>query len=198
MKSPYYLEALRWTNTYRKLIVTGSQRSGTTICAQMISTDLGWAYIDETAVDVSSADKAICLIRNREKFVLQMPAILMKMDDIAGFLDDSGGAVIVMRRPYREVEASRRRIGWSPREDAELGVRQDLLDRASSVGCPLPHPQVFLTRKLGLMEFRQMYIEHYLQYLPHFLVLDYRDLAGHPLYVAPELRRNFRPKQTAL
>jgi len=198
MESPCYLEALRWAKKYRKLIVTGSQRSGTTICAQMVSADLGWEYIDETAVDVSSTDKAVCLIRYRENFVLQMPGILMKIDDVAGFLDNEGGAVIVMRRPYREVEASRRRIGWLPREDAELSVRQDLLDRANSVDCPLPHPQAFLTRKLGLMEFRQMYIEHYLQHLPHFLVLDYRDLTGHPLYVAPELRRNFRPKQTAL
>ena len=191
-----YLEALRWANAYRKLIVTGSQRSGTTICAQMLSVDLRWEYFDETVVDLASIDKVARLMRDREKFVLQMPSLLRKADDIAEWLGDGEGSVIVMRRPYREVEASRRRIGLRPRENVDRCLRQDLVERAHSVGYPLPSPQTFLTRKLSLMEFRQIYISHYLQHLPHFFVLDYSDLTGHPLYVAPEFRRSFRPKQT--
>ena len=198
MKSPCYLEALQWANAYRKLIVTGSQRSGTTICAQMLSADLGWEYIDETVVDLASTDKVGRLMRDREEFVLQMPSLLRKTDDIAEWLGDGGGAVIVMPRPYGEVEASRRRIGLRPRENVDLDLRQDLVERARSVGFPLPSQQTFLIRKLSLMEFRQMYIEHYLQYLPHFFALDYSGLAGHPLYVAPELRGSFAPKQTTV
>ena len=198
MRSSGYLAVLRRATAYRKLVVTGSERSGTTICARMLGADLGFDFVDETDLGDSPDTEAISLIRDREAFVLQMPNLLLRTDTVAGFLGEGALGVVVMRRPYVDVEASRRRIGLMRRNNIGLELRRNLLRRAKSVGCPVKHWPIFLLRKLSLMEFRQMYVEHYLRHLPHFLLLDFNDLNGHPMYVPSELRRTFRPKQTAV
>ena len=171
MRSSPYLEALRWTRAYRKVVVTGSQRSGTTVCARMLAADRGWDFIDETRIGTDGTDDTTmtrlrALLDGRDGFVLQMPNLLMRTGEVADLAGTGRTGILVMRRPFREVEASRQRIGLLPR--------------------------------LPLMEYRQLYIEHCLQGRPHMRVLDYADLEGHPMHVPKDQRRNFKPKQTTL
>ena len=164
MRSPRYQATLRWAGAYRKLAVTGSQRSGTAVCGRMLAADLGWEFIDETAVGVSLMEAAASLMQDGVGFVLQMPSLLARTDEIAHLLGEGRVGAVVMRRPHRDVKASGRRLG--------------LCERPGLVGC------------------RQTLVER-LARQPHFRVLDYADLAGHPLWVEPKLRQSVGPKQTS-
>lgn len=110
----------RWA----RIVVTGPQRSGTTICAQMIAMDTGHAFIDE--VEFSVYDHG-CFARllERERIVVQAPSMF------TWILDNPGGLyVVLVRRPLEEIHASEHRIGWGvwePTERLLLGTQ----DRAA-------------------------------------------------------------------
>ena len=196
MRSPPYLEALEWTRAYAKIAVTGSQRSGTTICARMIAADRGWDFVDETDIGTNAIDGAARMVRERDGFVLQMPNLMTRTDAVAAHMGKGGLGIVAMRRPFEEVDASRKRIGLRPRDHVEVEQRRSLLEKARSVGSRIPDEDAFMTRPMSLMEWRQTYVEHYLRRLPHVRVLDFASLAGHPLHVPETLRRDFAPKQT--
>src|SRR6056297_1814003 len=91
---------------HKKILVTGPQRSGTTICARMIAHDTGLEYIDEDRIGVDNLSLAHDLFMSSRQFVLQAPALARwchKMD---------ADLVVFMMRSIADIEKSQRRIGW--------------------------------------------------------------------------------------
>ena len=91
---------------HKKILVTGPQRSGTTICARMIAHDTGFEYIDENRIGVDNLTLAKMLFESSENFVLQAPALSRWCHKLNADL------VVFMMRAISDIEKSQRRIGW--------------------------------------------------------------------------------------
>jgi len=91
---------------HKRIIVTGPQRSGTTICAHMISHDTGLEYIDEDRIGVDNLSLARNLFSSHKNCVLQAPALARHCHELDVDL------VVFMIRPVADIIKSQKRIGW--------------------------------------------------------------------------------------
>jgi len=95
--------------TYSKILVTGPQRSGTTICSHMIAHDTGFQHVDE--IDFHVRDRATfdTFIYSKEPSVIHCPAMAYIIHEY-GSIDNL--LVVWLIRPLNEIKASQKRIGW--------------------------------------------------------------------------------------
>jgi hypothetical protein len=165
-------EALR---RHRRIAVTGPQRSGTTIAAKMIAADTGYRCFDELDYGVFDTDRWRGLM-SVDGAVVQCPHMLKDI------VDDPPPDifVVLMRRDLPAIHASAVRIGW---RDHPWGNVAELW-------------------KFGLREGDSASVKYeYWEGSPKsfpYVELPYDLLRRHPLFVSDELRRRFRPKQTAV
>ncbi|MCK5056118.1 MAG: PqqD family protein [Candidatus Aminicenantes bacterium] len=158
---------------FDNLLVTGPQRSGTRICARMIAHDLGRQYIDENDLDMDSLYLLCSFLEKKQRYVIQCPCLCRYIH----IFNRRDTAVILMRRDLEEIAASQKRIGWS-REWLELAK----YDRTEGV----------------IAEVKYSFWENYQKKRTrHAFEINYDSLAAHPLWVAKDLRLNFKPEQTS-
>jgi len=162
---------------FGKIMVTGPQRSGTTICAKMIAHDLGVRYIDEDDIGWKSAsvmdeDALRRLFQNETGFVVQAPAAAHMCHQLGA--DDV--AVVFMMRDVDAIIASQKRIGWKY-ERVEL----DKYDA--------PHGPIAVVKyRCWFMWQRDM--------IKHPFEIEYAALHQHPMWVPQDKRRGFATRQT--
>lgn len=157
----------------RRVIVSGPQRSGTTIAAKMLALDLKLPFIDETEFGVHDTDKFHATLRGRKEFVLQAPTMsphLAQIPDVD---------VVWMRRNLQDVLRSQKRIGWGRWEKLERDRYHDH-SRDPIATVKARAWDLFQRVELGERAFD----------------LDYESLRGHPLWVDPDNRAGFKDKQT--
>ena len=159
---------------FSRIIVTGPQRSGTTICAAMIAHDLGYRLCLEDKIATDSYTQAALLIAASRNFVLQAPALC----HYAERLSIPQMAIVLMRRGIEDIVASEHRIGWhgSAHHKWELqkyGVEDGVIS-----------------------EIKYAYWEIYQQSRIHNpFEVEYESLAAHPMWIPKEERVNFRSRQ---
>lgn len=160
---------------HRVILVTGPQRSGTTIAATMIAQDTGHILYLEEAFGVH--DKALWqrLIKHAQKAVIQCPGM-------SAFVHEESGAdvlVVWMERELADILASQERINWPPwdkaREVAKYGEDQ---------GEP------------AAIKYRH-WREWQRDATANYLELPFSSLAGHPLWVPKAERSTFAARQVA-
>lgn len=100
---------IRWSN----ILVTGPQRSGTTLVAHAIAYDLGLSYCDEDDIgwEGCSQNKEDVLRRTLalgRGYVVQAPACA----DICHTLPEDT-IIVFVRRDVQDIEKSQERIGWA-------------------------------------------------------------------------------------
>ena len=161
---------------FKKIMVTGPQRSGTTICARMIAHDLGLRYIDEDGVGWKSAsvmdENALCrLFRLETGFVVQAPAAA----HICHQFSAEDTAIVFMFRNINDIIASQTRIGW-PYEDVELS-------KYGAAHGPIAQVKYEYWREVQKPQ------------IIHPFEIHYKSLATHPLWVPKAERSNFKPRQ---
>jgi Coenzyme PQQ synthesis protein D (PqqD) len=161
-----------WLKKFKKILVTGPQRSGTRICARMIAHDTGYKYIDEKVLGVDSFYKLFSLFDSNLCCVVQCPALCRHVHMFSR--DES--AIVLMRRNVKDIIASQERIGWNW-EKPEL-ARYDC-----SAGVIAEVKYEFWDKE------QRPRIEHSFE-------IAYDSLAGHPLWVPKNMRGNFGPDQT--
>ncbi len=159
------------------VLITGPQRSGTTICTRMVAHDTGLRYVDEAEYGIHDEDAWRGLIADGGNIAVHCPAMCHA---VHGLADDARVAVILMRRDLRNIIASQERIGWTereePRELAKYGaaygpvalVKWDHWERGQ--------------RDLFPVERR--------------FEIEYESLAGHPLWISQPQRTYFGHRQT--
>jgi hypothetical protein len=158
---------------HNKIVVTGPQRSGTRIGAQMIAHDTGHRFVDEAEFLIKDSDLFREFLQN-DGVVLQAPHMLKDVVD-----DPPPGIFIVlMRRHLDQIHASAARIGWTE----NFGGNTTEL------------------KKFGLTEgdsaaVKYAYWDSHDKSVP-FLEVPYESLQAHPLYVADEQRKTFGHWQT--
>jgi hypothetical protein len=161
---------------HSRIVVTGPQRSGTTIAAKMIAHDTGHRYVDEAEFAVYDVEKWEAIAREEDRVVVQCPHMLKVIVDSL----PPDIFVVLMRRNLEDIHNSQRRIDWECRFKGN-------------------------TRELamfGLVEgdSAQLKYDHWdsSQKPANFVEIDYESLRNHPLYVAKEHRVNFHFRQTAV
>lgn len=158
---------------FKTILVTGPQRSGTTICAKMIAHDLGIEYIDEGKFGIDNLFAFKQIVDSDGSKVIQAPGLCKSAHIVAGWVDM---AVILMRRPIGEIVKSELRIGW------EFGT-YELVKYGLDGG-------VISTVKYNFWDGYQRF------FIQNLFEIEYDDLSSHPLWVPKDARVNFQPKQT--
>lgn len=155
---------------HKHVLVTGPQRSGTTIAAEVLAAGLGRPCVREEEVGVARLD----LLFER----LAGPACVVQAPALAAACHHWPGAVVFLVRDPAEVGASRRRVGWA--EHAGAPYLRDDLDGRAAVEFAYHAWRRFQQPALCGRGFG----------------LDYRSLEGHRLWVPDDRRRGFGPRQT--
>lgn len=94
------------------VLVTGPQRSGTTIAAHILAAELGHRYIDEVAFGAHDHRRAFELFAEGG-VVVQGPGLC----HVAHLYGRREGVVVMMRRDYEAIRRSEERIGWRGERD---------------------------------------------------------------------------------
>ena len=95
--------------TYRVVLVTGPQRSGTRIAARMIAADSGLRYVDEDEFGVYNHKRLRAIIAQAEGVVIQCPAMCHMVHKVAA----EDVLVVMMMRDVDDIVASEKRIDWT-------------------------------------------------------------------------------------
>jgi hypothetical protein len=159
------------------ILVSGPQRSGTTICGKMVAKDTGFKYIDEFEIKLFNLDKLRAIFAAGVGNVIQCPALCRNLHEIA----DDRIAVVFMRREIKDIIASQERIKWSCEKGELIRYRKD--ERGGS--------EIISEVKYHFWDTVQK------SRIPHAFEVQYESLASHPMWVDKDLRKNFNAKQTS-
>jgi len=155
------------------ILVTGPQRSGTTIAAKMIAQDTGHLLVLEERFGTHDKGRWEKIIEGSHGVVIQCPTMCRWAHQF-GERDDV--LVVLMRRDIDDIIASQERIGWRERRElVPYGVDEGPIAAV----------------KYDYWEREQV------GQIRHSLELEYEDLSDHPLWVPKARRRRFGPRQTA-
>lgn len=156
-------------------MVTGPQRAGTRICAQMIAFDTGYRFVDELDFKVNHFPKFINMF-SCENVVVQAPGLSHRAVSVSKF---KNSLIVFMRRDVKDIVASQKRISWIGKE-VEYG----------NYGLPATHPIEVSQVKYNFWDnFQKRDIDDYLE-------IDYNSLSKHPFWVPKKFREDFGPFQT--
>ncbi|WP_415918893.1 hypothetical protein [Tateyamaria sp. SN6-1] len=173
-------------NAFKKIIVTGPQRSGTTIASRIIADAMSMPNLDESAVGPGNKAGFFEKIENETRFVFQFPNACEWLQDLAKY-DDI--AIVFMERLNEEILASQERIAW--RGGSPKGYPKYALDKLPE------HVASLVDEDKHLFENRKTVFEIFQRpLLRHCFVLEYGSMKSASAWVKKEDRKNFNPKQT--
>jgi hypothetical protein len=78
----YCVEFIEKLKKYKKIIITGAQRSGTRFVTNALANDLSYDVVDEVDYEISDFNRFIKTIDNNENIVIQAPALTNRLLDI--------------------------------------------------------------------------------------------------------------------
>lgn len=163
-------------NQHKHIVVSGPQRSGTTICARMISYSLEHAcYLEETFATHhwwGDFQKLFMFLLEHKngKVVCQCPALSAYVH-----LLPEDTAVVFMKRPIKDILASEARINWT---DAPR-----MLNR-------------YFKSNGIVSEIKYLVWYQYQKKLIRYAYdIDYKELKKHPLWVEKNQRKDFSSRQ---
>ena len=160
----------------RKVLVTGPQRSGTTIAAKMIAEEFNLHYIDEEEIKIDDIQLFYSANRGRTSYVLQAPGLAF----IAHRLPVD--VVVYMMRDIADIKKSEKRIDWAKDWNNSEANKYFMNNMAASA-----------VKYYGWSEFQKPYMDkHNKQYFE----IDYESLKEHPLWIDKVNRINFKARQT--
>lgn len=165
---------------YRKILVTGPQRSGTTITSQILAMESGYRYIDEREFNLRDPTLFEQFLRDDQNMVIQCPSMSHLIDQFGS----EKNLIIFMHRNPREIMSSQMRIGWKSERHEKKLYRGKV--------CYLPH----LFTPICVLKYLHWHFEQKHK-VSHYLNLQYSSLDNHPLWIDKENRSTFKAKQTA-
>lgn len=149
---------------FRVVVVTGPQRSGTTIAARIIAEESGMRYVDEDEYGTKDVTAWKRLIAEGDKLVIQSPAMARWVHEVAR-ADDV--MVVWMERPLGDILRSQKRIGWN-----------DATERVKYKDCEGYHDDA----PVAQIKYR-FWTVYQRGLVQHAMNLRYDDLTGHRLWM---------------
>lgn len=161
------------------VLVTGPQRSGTTIAAHILAGELGFQYVDEVAFNAHDHRRAQALF-SEGGVVLQGPGLC----HVAHLYGCRGGAVVMMRRDCEAIHRSEERIGWrSERDGFNVRIEREKYEAMFGIS----------GNNIALIKY---YCWDTIQKPRCFgYDLDYESMRRHPLWRPQSERERFGPRQ---
>jgi hypothetical protein len=160
---------------FNRILVSGPQRSGTTLIARAIWQDTGLEYVDEQEFSAVNEAEWRAMVQLRENFVMQCPGMCRYIHEF-GQEDDL--AVVMCHRPIADIITSQERIGWEW-EKYEL-LRYDL---SQGVIAEVKYGYWNEVQKRSINNAFDVYYSH---------------LDQHPLWIPQEQRADFNRRQWKL
>jgi hypothetical protein len=167
------------------ILVSGPQRSGTRIATRMIAADTGYRYIDEDLYEVYNTEQFFSITRQMHKVVVHCPSMSHVMQLVA--TDDI--LVVWMIRNLDDIAASEKRVNWCIGPYAELAnlglgpLQAKRYRRHGGQIAPLKYAHWWGFQR---------------EQITHWLELEFKSLARHPLWIPKTQRLDFTEKQTEL
>ena len=153
---------------YPKIIVSGTQRSGTMICSRMICYDTGYdfKYVG------NNRELTNVLLNQYNNIVIHGPGICRWLHEF-GQRDDT--LIVFMKRPIEDIIKSQERINWSWEwlELSLYGFEKGIISKVKY----------------------DYFYSYQKDKIKNLLEINYSDLSSHPLWIPKELRKNFEPEQ---
>lgn len=182
LTNPEVIKAIRSLSEYQALLVTGPQRSGTTIGARVLAQETGLEYIDEDDFGVHDCKLFEAILR-QPGIVVQCPAMSRWIHHYA----TEQRCVVFMHRLAHEINASADRVGWN--YAPELDKYKSIMLNGATM------PMLNITRH-NLATVTYMYWQSVQKpACPHSFDLHFDTLRGHPLFVQDHLRKEFTLRQ---
>jgi hypothetical protein len=165
-------DALPLLKAFKKILVTGPQRSGTTIASKIISHELGLTWLKEESVEVDRLDLFFKIHFSAANYVLQAPGVchlchVLPVD-----------AIVFMWRASKDIKESVDRIGWMKHNRYECEKYYKLRGDAPS----------WLIKK-------KIYRTFQVHNIRNPFTISYQSLRDHQFYVQPEVRKGFHCRQ---
>lgn len=158
---------------FRKVLVTGPQRSGTTIAARILADELGYRFVSEKDIKTHSLWRLHKRLLSLRREVIQGPCF----GSICHYIDTPKTLVVFMRRNVDQIARSEQRIGWNAQKWELANYFRD----SGTVGA---------VRYECWEKYQQPLME-----VP-WIELAHDSFAGHRLWVESEKRRHFSDHQT--
>lgn len=102
-----YQQVLASALNWDKILVTGVQRSGTTIAAYALAKALGYRFVDEIEFHAHNTSEFDSIMNSEDKCVIQCPAL---MHYIKKYQDNA--LIVVMKRNKGDIIASMVKHNW--------------------------------------------------------------------------------------
>jgi hypothetical protein len=164
-------------NKYRSILVTGPQRSGTTIATKMIAQDTGKKHIGESVIYEQNKNNFMHNFRlkidywAKQESVIHCPTLVSVCNDY----DISDILIVFMMRDIEDIIASQKRVGW---------------------GSEHFEKEFFPPDKRPISVIKQEFWKN--NKPSNGMEIHYEDLKGHPLWIPKHKRISFHSKQTIL
>jgi len=157
---------------FDKILVTGPQRSGTTLCAQIIADELGHKFVPEEDININQVDRLKLLLAEPERMAIQCPGVARWIDEIA----DENCAVVWMMRNTGDIIESERMIKWD-----------DSVERTA-------YDAVGIDRPISVIK-TEYYFEEQEPVIKNAFVVTYEDLEKSKWWVPLGERKHWGPRQ---
>lgn len=166
---------------HARILVTGPQRSGTTIAARMIAHDTGYLFVPEERFGTDKRRAFEGMLKS-DHFSVQCPTMCRWIHEYA----DDETLVVMMIRDTDNIRASEERISWG------VGAYPELM----RYGMSIRQARSFRLRGREIAPIKYAYWrDRQRSSIPHWLELEYESLSEHPLWVPKEERACFRARQ---
>lgn len=188
----------------KQVLVSGPQRSGTRICANMIANDTGLEYIDETDVPKLFLGKAIDdRDQDWDEIGRQVVSVVQEMVDTKEFVLHCpplmpwihlvrGALTVITWRSVEEIVRSAKRIDW------KKGRQEFEYNKMGYTRFGRPRPGLIRTNDpLADIKYK-FWEEHQKEKVIDYLGVEYNSLANHPMWIPPTKRGQFKWNQTSL
>lgn len=156
---------------FKRIYVTGPQRSGTTICSTMIAYDLNYRLIDES--HYKGENHILKKMSKLNNVVFQCPRQSYCIDEYS----NNDSLICFMIRPIEDIIASQNRVNWRS-DHVELKKYNTLKGPISQVKY-----EHWNSIKFKIINFQE---------------INYECLKEHHLWIDKKRRKNFTIKQTKL
>jgi len=157
---------------YSKILVSGPQRSGTTICTKMISHDTGHIYLDQSHLEGSDSVQALKKIYNtRRNFVIQTTGEAQVIEQFSA----KDTLIIFMIRPISAI------------------IRSEIANKWSGDGVKKLYGLSGDPRPASVIKYERW--EKQKEQIINWLEIKYSSLSKHPLFIPRRKRKGWKIRQ---
>ena len=181
---------------YKRIIVVGSQRSGTTFTSRALANTLNFRNIDEAEFGVDKVDRFRDIMK-QENIVIQAPDMTCRIQALVG-KDD---LVIFMKRKWSDI------LKGLYRKNGKLSnfiLMETMFDwdkhrfNEYDSNCTDVYIKHVDKDSYYLNSYYSMWKYYQSKIIPNCIALDYESMKTHPMWLNKDQRKDFTEKQTEI